>query len=608
MSLAVLPFNAAEGTSPALGRQLSNFLADSLTAFAGIEIQKVSFLTPIEQDGQQRAMFINIQELMDPAQVRELFNQSQVDHVMDGLLTINGDDLDLTMRFFQRDVGDVTAQEDYKFTKAELIPKLKTLIERMAQEIGVQLPPEFQDNMEVGTESADTFVKFLEGYDSIAYIQGSNGAVSKDFNPQSGMDLFLEALEEDVDFLGPYESCIQLCRMCAQLRVGTFEMCESTLLKLQQKFPEDFRAAFALGEVYQAVGNASAAGEWYEKAIAIAPEEGSLYLRLALAQLAQGMPVNAERNLKKAMEVDPNLFEAADQLAAVLIQQGRAHEAPGVWREFVSRHPQSGPARVKLAMAQAASGDEAEAEKTFETALAEVDEKIFVKRFYAPVLAAKGDHDRAMDFYEDCLEETPNDIPLLLEYARTLQSADREFEVPQVLKTALGSNPDPDTRAQTLAWLIELEQPKRVEAVEVARLKMEEGDFESAVKELRPMKNWLGDYWKLWAILSSALNKLEIYDEAEQASKTLLGFFPGCEPAYGELVESLTKQGKTEEAAGIMRYAASQMPQSLGVHVNLALALRRDGQVEEARALGRQIREAVGPNEELEPIFAEIES
>jgi hypothetical protein len=57
-----------------------------------------------------------------------------------------------------------------------------------------------------------------------------------------------------------------------------------------------------------------------------------------------------------------------------------------------------------------------------------------------------------------------------------------------------------------------------------------------------------------------------------------------------------------------MRFAAMNMPNALGVHINLALAAKRAGHTDEARTIARQIREAIGPNEELEPVLGEIES
>ena len=60
-----------------------------------------------------------------------------------------------------------------------------------------------------------------------------------------------------------------------------------------------------------------------------------------------------------------------------------------------------------------------------------------------------------------------------------------------------------------------------------------------------------------------------------------------------------------------MRFAAQNIPGSLPIHINLALAASRAGHADEARALARQLREAVGGNpelsKELEAVFTEIE-
>jgi Flp pilus assembly protein TadD len=155
--------------------------------------------------------------------------------------------------------------------------------------------------------------------------------------------------------------------------------------------------------------------------------------------------------------------------------------------------------------------------------------------------------------------------------------------------------------------MIEIEQPKRAENVESARLRIDAEDYEGAVQILKPLRNWLADYWKLWGMLASAYNHLEQYPEAEDAARRLLNLFPACEPAYGELRQALAMQGKNEEAYNVLRFAASNMPSSLPIHVNLGLAARQAGHEDEAKELAKRIREVVGPNEELEPVLAEME-
>jgi Flp pilus assembly protein TadD len=299
---------------------------------------------------------------------------------------------------------------------------------------------------------------------------------------------------------------------------------------------------------------------------------------------------------------------SADYLAGVLQQTGREHEVPAIWKPIVEANPQNAQAQAKYAISLIQAGKTDEGEKAFDDALEVVEDNAIVERYYAPYLAQKGDLDRSMDFYEDCLDLAPTDVQLLIEYANTLKQAGRDFEIPKVLRDVLQANPDPNTRAQTLAWLIELEQPKRVESVQLAEKKMNDGDFVGAVRDLKPLRNWLADYWKLWALLSAAYNRLDQPEEAENAAKKLLELFPGCEPAYGELVQALSAQDRSEEAYQMMRYAAMNMPGALGVHINLAIAAKSAGHVEEARSLARQIREAVGPNEELAPLLNDLES
>ena len=59
-----------------------------------------------------------------------------------------------------------------------------------------------------------------------------------------------------------------------------------------------------------------------------------------------------------------------------------------------------------------------------------------------------------------------------------------------------------------------------------------------------------------------------------------------------------------------MRYAASNNPSSLPIHLNLGLAAKRAGHKDEARQLARQIREALANDpdrSQIDAILDEIE-
>lgn len=633
MRIAVLPFNASQGTSPALARQLAAFVAETTKSATGLEINAVSYLAQIEQEGQARAAFVNVSETLNEADfMAPLFadpdgdgpQEAPTEKAMDGLLSVQEDGSHtLTYRFFDKGVELPSFEETLTFTNATIFETLNRLVRQLTEQGGGQLPEELANGFQFGTEDGDAFVKFLEGYDALNYIQQANGAVAMEFSPDAAYTSLLEATKADLDFVAPYETLCALTRTCGHYRLGTFESAEAVLKDAAELVPDDFKAMYSLGELYGAVNLHDKSAEAYEKALKIHEkskpdeeasieewklEQASIYSRVGVAQMNMGMPVNAELNFRKAIELEGDDKPSINTLAAVLAQTNRAHEVPALWKQQLERQPNNPEIHAKYAISLFQADREKDAVEVFEKALVEVEENIFIKRFYAPLLAQQGDLDRAMDFYEDCIDVAPTDVPLLVEYARTLSAAERDFEVPAVLENILKANPDQNTRAEILAWKTELTEPRRAEVVKQAEEKMSAGDFEGAVKELRPLRNWLADYWKLWAVLAAAHNRLEEPEEAKEAAEKLITLFPGCEPAYAELMAALSAMGQYDQAFNVMQYAASQMPQSIGIQINLALAAKRAGHEDLAKNLSRQLREAIGPNQELEPVFAELES
>jgi Flp pilus assembly protein TadD len=237
------------------------------------------------------------------------------------------------------------------------------------------------------------------------------------------------------------------------------------------------------------------------------------------------------------------------------------------------------------------------------------DGHIIIKRHFAPFLVNTGNPDRAMDLYEDVLEVAPNDVPVLIEYAQTLETAGRMHEVPDVLKTLLAiENLDPDTKAQASARLFEIEQPKRIEPIIRAQEKIEAEDFQGAIADLESVSNWMPDYWKVWAMLSTLYNRVQRFSDAENAARRVLEIFPSCGPAYNELAGALIGQDRSEEAYQFLNQAIRARPQSADIALSLAMAAKQTGRTEEAQNLARQLREAAGPNNpEIEQLLAEIE-
>jgi tetratricopeptide (TPR) repeat protein len=628
MRIAVLPFNAGPGAKPAFGRQLANFLVDTVRSATDAELNAVNYLAQIEQDGQPKAAFVNVADtLVEYDFIQPLFEQAEAQKVMDGVVRQEGDNYEVVVRFHEAGNPQPIAEKTFHFKPAEVFGPLNEMIRDLADQAGKTLPEAMQGGLDFGTDSGLAFIDFLEGYDGFQYMQAANGQVANEFDPELAFTALRKSMQADPDFLAPYEVSVAFARMCGQFRIGTFEKVEHALLKAAEVAPDDFRAHYGLGELYQQGNLGNKAADSYEKALELHEkkkaeyetdgrgeewqlEQASIISRIGVAQMSLGMPVNAERNFRRAIELEANDKPSLNLLAGVLQSTNRGHEIPGLWKEQLDRDPQNGETHAKYAIALYQAEQLPEAEKAFESALSTLeaeDQKLVVKRYYAPMLVQREEYDRAMDFYEDVIDEHPADVQVLYEYAQTLRQANREFEVPTVLDQILAQNPDPNMRAEVLAWKTEITEPKRAEAVARADEKLTNGDFAGAIKELKPLRNWLADYWKLWAVLASSHNRIGEHEEARECAERLINLFPGCEPAYVELMAALNALGRNDDAYNVMRFAAGQMPQSLGIHVNLVLAANRAGHKDEAKNLAQQIRDAVGPNEELDKVFAELE-
>ncbi len=610
MSVAVLPFNAGPETRPTLARQFANFAAEIVRARTSAEVHSVNYLIRVDENEPARFANVNPSEgLNEPDMIKQLFSQTDASAVIDGLLVEADGKLNLTYRIFARESDTPVAEESFSFDETGVFKPMRTLIEEICARSEVVLPAEAASDSELfGTASSPAFLNFLEGYDALQYIEKTQGQVITEFDPKFAYDALLKSVEVDSDWEAPFATALNLSRACTQLRLGRAEDIEGSLNKLKELAADDIRPMVVLAEFHQAVSNFDGAISELESALKVDESEPAIYTRLGIAQQSLGMHANAELSFQKAVDLEGEDKPTMGFLAQIIAQQGRVHEVPSLWREVLESNPANSHAWANLGASLVAAGNNAEALRAFEEGIEKAAEPAIVKRAYAPALSHVQEFDKAMDYYEDCIELAPQEVPLLIEYAQTLQLAGRTFEVPKILRDVLGANPDPNTRAQTLAWLVELEQPKRVESVSQAQEKLNTNDFEGAVKILRPMRNWLADYWKMWALYAAALNRMGDYREGEEAAKRLIELFPGNELGFAELANALGPQGRHEEQYNAMRYGMGTVPNSLPIFINLGLAAKRLGRTEESQAIAAQLKQAVGDNPELAEVIKELES
>ncbi len=160
----------------------------------------------------------------------------------------------------------------------------------------------------------------------------------------------------------------------------------------------------------------------------------------AIAELRRGDPERAMTDLRRALELDPGLAEAALTLAGQLIRGGRHAEAVAELDRLLIGDPANVEARLARMTAQVFAGDIAGARRGLEEALTVLPERPEIRFNLARLLAcgpdpAERDGARALELAEALHSAEPN-LPHAETLAMALAEAGR-FEAAAALQQRL---------------------------------------------------------------------------------------------------------------------------------------------------------------------------
>lgn len=126
--------------------------------------------------------------------------------------------------------------------------------------------------------------------------------------------------------------------------------------------PRHLDACYLLGTLQATSGDLVTAAETLQKAAALAPGSAQVKTNLGLVQKMLGRGEQAEASFRQALDIDASLPQAANNLAALLIDRGLPAEAEMLARRAANSGPDAASyALVQLANAQAAQGRVADA-------------------------------------------------------------------------------------------------------------------------------------------------------------------------------------------------------------------------------------------------------
>lgn len=107
----------------------------------------------------------------------------------------------------------------------------------------------------------------------------------------------------------------------------------------------------------------------FEVAVQKNPKQADAYHYLGLVNDQMGQKADAEKNYKKALELQPDLEESAINLSAILVENGKYDDAVALMKKVIAKNPKNANAQVNLGMALSGKNDVDGANKAFEEAM-----------------------------------------------------------------------------------------------------------------------------------------------------------------------------------------------------------------------------------------------
>ncbi len=283
------------------------------------------------------------------------------------------------------------------------------------------------------------------------------------------------------------------------------------------------RAQVRAGEVNKALAT-------YGKLASLQPSSPLPYLRIADIHLSGKNTEEAVKNLRKALEIRPNLFEAQRKLVQILLGDGKTMDAIAVAREVEGQRPKEAVGYILEGDIHASEKRWSDAAAAYRNGIRQAPASELAIKLHKALLSA-GNTAEAEKAATSWLKDHPKDVAFRL-YSGDLATARKDYPAAaQYYRAAVDLQPENALALNNLAWVSgEMKSPKALEYAERAN-------------RLAPNQ-----------------------------------------PAFMDtLAMLLAEQGDSAGATALLLKALEIAPQAAAVRLNLARVLIRAGRKDEAR-------------------------
>ena len=382
--------------------------------------------------------------------------------------------------------------------------------------------------------------------------------------------------------------------------VGMLDAAKNVLLPLTEKAP-DARAFYWLGQVEIRSGNRAEGLRYLEKSVALAPDNGRLFLSIGKLHEDAGQWADAEAAYNNALDVVPNGVakrEAGKRLNLVraqrLVAAGKSEEALKLLNDLALHYPDEEHVLVLKSEALLLLERTAEATALLEKVIELSPRNIVIRMKLAATYYESKEYDKAEILYKQLVKLQPQNpsMHLLLAdlYKRQGRFADAADQVSQILKAKTLSEQD---RKNGEKFLDDIKR----EMVAKGKKHLEGGELDEAQLIFESLLRIDPDLASAHYWLAQVFKKRESFDSEVAALEKSLALAPDNTLIVPALANAYVEAGKLDKAADILNKLLDKRPFDFSSRGFLVTIYDKLGQQEKGDDEARMLLEQGAPDE-----------
>lgn len=222
---------------------------------------------------------------------------------------------------------------------------------------------------------------------------------------------------------------------------AAFDEVVEMLKQVVAEDPNVIDAWFMLGNMYAKVGRQAQAIPFFQRALALKPDDEMAVINLANVYRQLGRGADALAGFRRFLDLDPKNAQVRYQVAEILIDEGRVDEAERELRNALQIEPKLVAARNALGVIALKRGDTAGAEREIRAAIAEKSDVRLAHFNLALIAEQRADYRAAIAEYLQELDLHPNNYKAAFNLGRLQgQLGDRTAQL-AAYRRAIDINP-----------------------------------------------------------------------------------------------------------------------------------------------------------------------